>query len=658
MTFSWLLLFVSEVIALSDMAKNLLLWLVIAAVLLSVFNNFNMQTKTEEVGYSAFIQEIQNEQIQSVMIDGLTISGERYDGSTFETIRPMVEDPRLIDDLLEHKVKVDGKKPEQQSVWTQLLVASFPILIIIAVFMFFMRQMQGGGGKGGPMSFGKSKARLLGEDQITTTFADVAGVDEAKEDVQELVEFLRDPSRFQKLGGRIPRGVLMVGQPGTGKTLLAKAIAGEAKVPFFSISGSDFVEMFVGVGASRVRDMFEQAKKQAPCIIFIDEIDAVGRHRGAGLGGGHDEREQTLNQLLVEMDGFEVNDGVIVIAATNRPDVLDPALLRPGRFDRQVVVSLPDIRGREQILKVHMRKVPLDENVEASKIARGTPGFSGADLANLVNEAALCAARARIRTVGMAQFEQAKDKIMMGAERKSMVMSEDEKRNTAYHEAGHAIVGRLMPEHDPVYKVSIIPRGRALGVTMFLPVEDRYSHSRRFIISQICSLYGGRIAEEMTLGKDGVTTGASNDIQRATEIARNMVTKWGLSEKLGPLMYDHGDEEVFLGRSASQSTQVMSGETSKLIDEEVRSIIDSSYATAQKLLTENVEKLHIMADALMLYETIDSDQIDEIMAGKKPSEPRDWGNDGSGASSGDGSDSETVTDAKPASPIGGPAGEH
>jgi len=643
---------------LSDMAKNLLLWLVIAAVLLSVFNNFNMQESTAEIGYSDFIEEVQRDQVQSVSIDGLTISGERYDGSSFETIRPMVEDPKLIDDLLEHKVRVEGKKPEQQSVWTQLLVASFPILIIIAVFMFFMRQMQGGGGgKGGPMSFGKSKARLLGEDQISTTFADVAGVDEAKQDVQELVEFLRDPSKFQKLGGRIPRGVLLVGQPGTGKTLLAKAIAGEAKVPFFSISGSDFVEMFVGVGASRVRDMFEQAKKQAPCIIFIDEIDAVGRHRGAGLGGGHDEREQTLNQLLVEMDGFEANDGVIVIAATNRPDVLDPALLRPGRFDRQVVVSLPDIRGREQILKVHMRKVPLDENVEASKIARGTPGFSGADLANLVNEAALCAARVNIRTVGMAQFEQAKDKIMMGAERKSMVMSEDEKRNTAYHEAGHAIVGRLTPEHDPVYKVSIIPRGRALGVTMFLPEEDRYSHSRRYIISQICSLYGGRIAEEMTLGKDGVTTGASNDIQRATDIARNMVTKWGLSEKLGPLMYEHAEEEVFLGRSAGQNSKVMSDETAKLIDEEVRSIIDSSYATAEKLLSDNVEKLHMMADALMLYETIDASQIDEIMAGQKPSEPSDWG--GTGTTGGDeGGESTKVDDAKPAGPIGGPAGEH
>ena len=644
-----------EALALNTMVKNLLLWLVIAAVLLSVFNNFNMKGATEQVGYSQLIEEVQQDRVKKVVVDGLTISSERYDGSTFETIRPMMEDPKLIDDLLEHNVEVEGRKPEQQSVWTQLLVASFPILIIIAVFMFFMRQMQGGGGgRGGPMSFGKSKAKLLGEDQITTTFADVAGVDEAKQDVQELVEFLRDPSRFQKLGGRIPRGVLMVGQPGTGKTLLAKAIAGEAKVPFFSISGSDFVEMFVGVGASRVRDMFEQAKKQAPCIIFIDEIDAVGRHRGAGLGGGHDEREQTLNQLLVEMDGFEVNDGVIVIAATNRPDVLDPALLRPGRFDRQVVVSLPDIRGREHILKVHMRKVPLAEDVEASKIARGTPGFSGADLANLVNEAALFAARSNMRTVGMNHFELAKDKIMMGAERKSMVMSEKEKRNTAYHEAGHAIVGRLMPEHDPVYKVSIIPRGRALGVTMFLPEEDRYSHSRRFIISQICSLFGGRIAEEMTLGKDGVTTGASNDIQRATDIARKMVTQWGLSDKMGPLMYDEAAEEVFLGRSAGQQQTSVSGETAKQIDHEVRRIIDECYGTAQRVLEENFDKLHTMADALMLYETIDSGQIDDIMAGRKPREPEDWG------------DSDDTTQANadveqqesPSSPIGGPAGEH
>ncbi|GAB5451413.1 MAG: ATP-dependent zinc metalloprotease FtsH [Halioglobus sp.] len=641
----------------NDMVKNLLLWLVIAAVLLSVFQNFSMQSAPEQVGYSDLIYEIKSDRIKKVVVDGLMINGERNDGSTFETVRPMIEDPKLMDDLYTHNVEVIGSKPEQQSVWSQLFFASFPILIIIAAFMFFMRQMQGGaGGRGGPMSFGKSKARLLGEDQITTTFADVAGVDEAKEDVKELVEFLRDPSRFQKLGGRIPRGVLMVGQPGTGKTLLAKAIAGEAKVPFFSISGSDFVEMFVGVGASRVRDMFDQAKKQSPCIIFIDEIDAVGRHRGAGLGGGHDEREQTLNQLLVEMDGFEVNDGVIVIAATNRPDVLDPALLRPGRFDRQVVVGLPDIRGREQILKVHMRKVPLSEDVEASKIARGTPGFSGADLANLVNEAALFAARANVRTVGMSQFEQAKDKIMMGAERKSMVMSEDEKRNTAFHEAGHAIVGRLMPEHDPVYKVSIIPRGRALGVTMFLPEEDRYSHSRRHIISQICSLFGGRIAEEMTLGPDGITTGASNDIKRATEIARKMVTQWGLSEKMGPLMYDEGGDEVFLGRSAGQQHQAMSDETATKIDQEVRRIVDECYATAQRILEENIDKLHSMADALMLYETIDAEQIDDIMSGREPREPQDWGGTGGG-------DETPVDDAQaeqddPGSPIGGPASEH
>jgi cell division protease FtsH len=610
---------------LNNMAKNMLLWLAIAAVLLSVFNNFNTQGQKEQLGYSAFIQEVQNNRLSKVVVDGLTITAERTDGSSFETVRPMVEDPKLMDDLLTHNVVVEGKKPEQQSVWTQLLVASFPILLILAVFMFFMRQMQGGGGgRGGPMSFGKSKAKLLGEDQITTTFADVAGVDEAKEDVQELVEFLRDPSRFQKRGGRIPRGVLMVGQPGTGKTLLAKAIAGEAKVPFFSISGSDFVEMFVGVGASRVRDMFDQAKKQSPCIIFIDEIDAVGRHRGAGLGGGHDEREQTLNQLLVEMDGFGGNDGVIVIAATNRPDVLDPALLRPGRFDRQVTVGLPDIRGREQILKVHMRKVPLAENVEASKIARGTPGFSGADLANLVNEAALFAARAGVRTVGMQHFELAKDKIMMGAERRSMVMSEKEKLNTAYHEAGHAIVGRLMPEHDPVYKVSIIPRGRALGVTMFLPEEDRYSHSRRHIIGQVTSLFGGRVAEEMTLGKEGITTGASNDIQRATEIARNMVTKWGLSDAMGPLMYDEGGEEVFLGRSAAQPSKAMSDETALSIDKEVRSIIDECYEKARSILEEHRGKMDMMADALMQYETIDSEQIDAIMEGKKPNPPSDW----------------------------------
>jgi cell division protease FtsH len=644
---------------LNDMAKNLLLWLVIAAVLLSVFQNFNMQQPTEQLRYSEFIEEVQLGQVQKVVIDGLTITGVRKNDSQFETIRPMLEDPKLIDDLLENRVDVEGRKPEQQSLWSQLLVACFPILIIIAVFMFFMRQMQGGaGGRGGPMSFGKSKARLLGEDQINTTFADVAGVDEAKEEVQELVEFLRDPGKFQRLGGRIPRGVLMVGQPGTGKTLLAKAIAGEAKVPFFTISGSDFVEMFVGVGASRVRDMFEQAKKQAPCIIFIDEIDAVGRHRGAGLGGGHDEREQTLNQLLVEMDGFEGNDGVIVIAATNRPDVLDPALLRPGRFDRQVVVGLPDIRGREQILKVHMRKVPLDEDVKAALIARGTPGFSGADLANLVNEAALFAARAGVRAVAMEQFELAKDKIMMGAERKSMVMSDAEKRNTAYHEAGHTIVGRLMPEHDPVYKVSIIPRGRALGVTMFLPEEDRYSLSRRHIISQICSLFGGRVAEEITLGKDGVTTGASNDIERATEIARNMVTKWGLSEKMGPIKYDEGSEEVFLGRSAGQPSKAMSGKTATLIDEEVRGIVDDCYATATQILNDNLDKLHLMADALIQYETLDLSQINTIMEGRMPDPPSD-GQDGAGGSTLDTDDEPAASDDKRSTgPIGGPAQEH
>lgn len=612
------------------MVKNLVLWLVIAAVLLMVFNNFNAQTQTQSMDYSQFIELVQGGQVKEVVIDGLSFDIETSDGRRYSTVRPMVEDPRLMDDLISNKVRVVGKEPEKQSIWTQLLVASFPILVIIAVFMFFMRQMQGGGGGKGPMSFGKSKARLMSEDQIKTTFADVAGVDEAKEDVKELVEFLRDPSKFQRLGGKIPRGVLMVGQPGTGKTLLAKAIAGEAKVPFFSISGSDFVEMFVGVGASRVRDMFEQAKKQSPCIIFIDEIDAVGRHRGAGLGGGHDEREQTLNQLLVEMDGFEGSEGVIVIAATNRPDVLDPALLRPGRFDRQVVVGLPDILGREQILKVHMKKVPLDEDVVPSLIARGTPGFSGADLANLVNEASLFAARSDKRAVSMSEFELAKDKIMMGAERKSMVMSEKEKQNTAYHEAGHAIVGRVVPEHDPVYKVSIIPRGRALGVTMFLPEEDRYSLSRRQIIGQICSLYGGRIAEEMTLGADGVTTGASNDIQRATEIARNMVTKWGLSERLGPLMYDEAQEEVFLGKSAGGSSSHVAGSTRSTIDEEVRTIIDECYSTAEKILEENRSKLDAMADALMKYETIDAQQIDDIMEGKTPRPPKGWGGNGSG----------------------------
>ncbi|MBT5720274.1 MAG: ATP-dependent zinc metalloprotease FtsH [Gammaproteobacteria bacterium] len=646
----------------NDMAKNLILWMIIAGVLLTVFQNISQEPREDTINYSEFIREVRSGRVQRVELAGINITGVRSDNTQFRSVMPLIGDDQLLNDLFENDVDVTANEPEQRSIWTDLLLSIFPILIIVALFLFFMRQMQGGGagGKGGPMSFGKSKAKLLGEDQIKVTFADVAGVDEAKEDVQELVEFLREPDKFQRLGGRIPRGVLMVGQPGTGKTLLAKAIAGEAKVPFFSISGSDFVEMFVGVGASRVRDMFEQAKKQAPCIIFIDEIDAVGRHRGAGLGGGHDEREQTLNQLLVEMDGFEGNDGVIVVAATNRPDVLDPALLRPGRFDRQVVVGLPDIRGREQILKVHMRKVPIDDNVRASVIARGTPGFSGADLANLVNEAALFSARAGKRLVTMEEFEKAKDKIMMGAERKSMVMSEKERMNTAYHESGHAIVGRLVPDHDPVYKVSIIPRGRALGVTMFLPEEDRYSLSRQTILSQICSLYGGRIAEEMTLGKDGVTTGASNDIQRATEMARNMVTKWGLSEELGPLLYSEDEGEVFLGRSAASQSKSFSGNTAISIDTEVRKIIDECYGRAEKILEDNREKLEMMKDALMEYETIDSDQIDDIMNGKKPRPPADWSDtDSSNSDSGGSSATEVKNeDLGKSGNIGGPASEH
>ena len=643
--------------SLNDMGKNLLLWLIIAAVLLTVFQNFNASRGPEEIDYSVFLELVNQNQIKAVEVDGLIIHGERFNGQQFETVQPQISDKALIDDMLDHNVEFKGNRPEQQSIWTQLLVASFPILVIIAVFMFFMRQMQGGSGsRGGPLTFGKSKAKLLGEDQIKTTFADVAGVDEAKEEVQELVEFLRDPAKFQRLGGRIPRGTLMVGQPGTGKTLLAKAIAGEARVPFFSISGSDFVEMFVGVGASRVRDMFDQAKKQTPCIIFIDEIDAVGRHRGAGLGGGHDEREQTLNQLLVEMDGFDGNEGIIVIASTNRPDVLDPALLRPGRFDRQVVVSLPDIRGREQILKVHMRKVPLGKDVDAGIIARGTPGFSGADLANIVNEAALFAARQDKRAVSMAQFEQAKDKIMMGAERKSMVMSEKEKKNTAYHEAGHCIVGYLVPDHDPTYKVTIIPRGMALGVTMFLPEEDRYSMSKLSIRSQISALFGGRIAEELTLGSDGITTGASNDIERATKMARAMVTKWGLTESLGPLMYDEEDKEVFLGMSAGSKRLHVSGETARKIDEEVRAIIDDCYGLAQNLLEENRQKLDAMAAALLEYETIDRGQIDDIMAGREPRPPEDWNDkdDHSATGSSPGEDPKP----RPTGPVGGPAADH
>ena len=641
----------------NDMAKNLILWMIIAGVLLMVFNNINREPQQDNINYSQFISEVRSGRVRAVELAGLDILGIRMDNSQFRTFLPAIGDDQLISDLFENGVAINAVEPKQPSIWSQLLVGAFPVLLIVGLFYFFMRQMQGGGagGKGGPMSFGKSKAKLLGEDQIKVTFADVAGVEEAKEDVQELVEFLREPDRFQRLGGRIPRGILLVGPPGTGKTLLAKAIAGEAKVPFFTISGSDFVEMFVGVGASRVRDMFDQAKKQAPCIIFIDEIDAVGRHRGAGLGGGHDEREQTLNQLLVEMDGFEANDGVIVMAATNRPDVLDPALLRPGRFDRQVTVGLPDIRGREQILKVHMRKVPIDDRVQASVIARGTPGMSGADLANLVNEAALFAARAARRLVNMEHFEKAKDKIMMGAERKSMVMSDKERSNTAYHEAGHAIVGRLMPLHDPVYKVSIIPRGRALGVTMFLPEEDRYSFSKQQILSQICSLYGGRIAEEMTLGKEGVTTGASNDIQRATEMARNMVTKWGLSEELGPLLYSEEEGEVFLGRSAASQAKTVSSDTAIAIDKEVRNIIDTCYAEAQDLLKKHRDLMELMKDALMEYETIDSKQIDNIMEGKKPQPPADWSDSEDSDSGASKVEKEEVDDS---STIGGPASEH
>ncbi|WIO73801.1 ATP-dependent zinc metalloprotease FtsH [Porticoccaceae bacterium LTM1] len=615
------------------MAKNLILWLVIAAILLSVFQNFAPSGSVQEMEYSQWREALEQGRVESVEQQGLIIRGELSDGTKYETVQPQFADDKIYDVVLDERVPVKGVQPEQQSIWTSLLVASFPILLILFIFMFFMRQMQGGGGggKGGPMSFGKSKAKLLSEDQIKTNFSDVAGVDEAKEDVHELVEFLRDPSRFQRLGGRIPRGVLMVGPPGTGKTLLAKAIAGEAKVPFFSISGSDFVEMFVGVGASRVRDMFEQAKKQSPCIVFIDEIDAVGRHRGGGWGGGNDEREQTLNQLLVEMDGFEGNEGVIVIAATNRADVLDKALLRPGRFDRQVYVGLPDIRGREQILKVHVRKVPVDERVDLKVVARGTPGFSGADLANLVNEAALFAARANKRLVTTEEFEKARDKIMMGAERRSMVMSEKEKANTAYHEAGHAIVGRMMPEHDPVHKVTIIPRGGALGVTQFLPEEDRYSLSKRQLEGQLCSLFGGRIAEELTLGVEGVTTGASNDIERATQMARNMVARWGLSEAMGPLLYGEEDSQVPGGGNPKYSD-----ETSREIDREVRQLIDRCYSKAKTILEENMDVLHAMKDALMEYETIDSEQVDDLMARRPVRPPSDW-HDGDYTGGGSGS---------------------
>ena len=638
----------------NDMAKNIILWVVIAIVLVSVFNNFGPpQVSAQQLPYSEFITNVKNGNVQKVVIEGRTVQGVYQSGEKFVTYSP--GDNGLVGDLLEKGVVISARPQEQQSVLMQMFISWFPMILLIGVWIFFMRQMQGGGGKGGAMSFGRSKARMMGEDQIKVTFADVAGVDEAKEEVGELVEFLREPSKFQKLGGKIPRGILMVGSPGTGKTLLAKAIAGEAKVPFFSISGSDFVEMFVGVGAARVRDMFEQAKKHAPCIIFIDEIDAVGRHRGAGLGGGHDEREQTLNQLLVEMDGFEGSEGVIVIAATNRPDVLDPALLRPGRFDRQVVVPLPDVRGREQILKVHMRKVPIDDNVKPSIIARGTPGFSGADLANLVNESALFAARASRRTVEMRDFEKAKDKIMMGAERRSMVMGENEKKLTAYHEAGHAIVGRLVPAHDPVYKVTIIPRGRALGVTMFLPEEDRLSYSKERLESQISTLFGGRIAEELVFGKDAVTTGASNDIERVTEIARNMVTRWGLSERLGPMTYSDDEGEVFLGHSVTQH-KVMSDGTAHVIDEEVRYIVDRNYTRARQILEENSGKLHLMAAALIRYETLDSDQIDDIMCGRAARAPKNWDDDEGSATTIGAADEGKAPDID--TPIGGPASSH
>jgi cell division protease FtsH len=637
---------------LNDLAKNVILWIVIAVVLLSVFQSFGpTNQRIATIPYSTFLSYVEDGSVEEVVFEGEAIRGLRH-GEPFVTYNPETDNTALIGTLEEHDVLIEASPPEQQSFLLQLFISSFPILLLIAVWVYFMRQMQGAGGGRGAMSFGKSRARLLGEDQVSVTFADVAGVEEAKEEVVEIVEFLKDPAKFQRLGGKIPKGVLMVGSPGTGKTLLARAIAGEAKVPFFTISGSDFVEMFVGVGASRVRDMFEQAKKHAPCIIFIDEIDAVGRHRGAGLGGGHDEREQTLNQLLVEMDGFEGNEGVIVISATNRPDVLDPALLRPGRFDRQVVVPLPDVRGREQILKVHMRKVPVATNVKPSVIARGTPGFSGADLANLINEAALLAARANRRTVGMDEFDKAKDKIMMGTERRSMVMSEAEKKLTAYHESGHAIVGLSVPDHDPVYKVTIIPRGRALGVTMFLPEEDRYSYSKQRLMSQMKSLYGGRIAEELIFGPAYVTTGAANDIERATDIARNMVTKWGLSDRLGPLTYSEDDGEIFLGRSVTRHKQV-SDVTAHAIDEEIRTLIDNCYSSAREILESNTEKLHTMAEALMKYETITEEQIRDIMEGREPRPPEDWDDSEPG---------ETVevspTESKAQPPLGGPASQH
>jgi cell division protease FtsH len=640
---------------LNDLAKNVILWIVVAVVLWSVVSNFGVsRQRVTPTDYSTFLSWVRDGSVRDAEFNGETINGTRTNGDPYLVYNPEDNNSALIGELERSGVQISASPPKQPNFLLQLFISSFPILLLIGVWIYFMRQMQGAGGGRGAMSFGKSRARLLGEDQVSVTFADVAGVEEAKEEVVEIVDFLKDPAKFQRLGGKIPKGVLMVGSPGTGKTLLARAIAGEAKVPFFTISGSDFVEMFVGVGASRVRDMFEQAKKHAPCIIFIDEIDAVGRHRGAGLGGGHDEREQTLNQLLVEMDGFEGNEGVIVIAATNRPDVLDPALLRPGRFDRQVVVPLPDVRGREQILKVHMRKVPVDGNVKPAVIARGTPGFSGADLANLVNEAALIAARANRRTVSMEEFDKAKDKIMMGTERRSLVMSESERKLTAYHESGHAIVGLNVPEHDPVYKVTIIPRGRALGVTMFLPEEDRYSYSKQRLMSQMKSLYGGRLAEELVFGPAYVTTGASNDIERATDIARNMVTKWGLSEKLGPLTYTEDDGEIFLGRSVTRHKQV-SDVTAHAIDEEVRLLIDTCYGEAKRILESNRDKLDVMAAALLKYETIDEQQIKDIMEGRDPKPPADWDEP---SEPGKLVQRGGVADEKGAAPLGGPAGQH
>ena len=635
----------------NDLSKNLLLWVVVAVVLMVVFQSFSPKVggaSAQTATYSEFLDQVDTGNVKQVTFSGDSRSNVTQVQYTLNSGQKVVTngpyDRDLVNVLRNKNVEILQDAPSSGISLGMILLNFLPVLLIIGFWLFIMRQMQGGGGGAkGAMSFGKSRAKLQGEDQIKVTFADVAGCDEAKEEVSELVEFLRDPTKFQKLGGKIPRGVLMVGQPGTGKTLLAKAIAGEAKVPFFSISGSDFVEMFVGVGASRVRDMFEQAKKHAPCIIFIDEIDAVGRHRGAGLGGGHDEREQTLNQLLVEMDGFEGGEGVIIIAATNRPDVLDPALLRPGRFDRQVMVGLPDVKGREQILKVHMRKLPLADDVVPMVIARGTPGFSGADLANLCNEAALFAARENGKEVRMDHFDRARDKIIMGTERRSLAMSEEEKLNTAYHESGHAIVGRLVPEHDPVYKVTIIPRDRALGVTVYLPEGDKYSINRTGIESRLATLYGGRVAEELIFGADKVTTGASNDIERATKMARNMVTKWGLSEELGPITYAEEEEEVFLGRSVSQHKNV-SDDTARKIDEVVRTILDKAYARTTTILTENIDKLHKMAEALMLYETIDVAQIDAIMEGREPSPPVGWTK----------ADKEA---ALPLPPIGGPAAQ-